>query len=282
MEHYIFNKQGNGYQLYRKNDRIGDTYAKLASLTDETDPNEKYAKEAQMQIYQGIYKNKYKQQLTHKKDFLLNEISQSMSSSVPSYTFDQVFYFNQRTALNDSPEEVFELDQTFMNIDTDYKTIGLREIRVIPESYRLKFKISYEYGNDQNNDPANPHYDTESVEIEIQVTALNHIEEIVFNILKQFNRNEQDIILESNYISETNNLVIAMASQDGAYTYQFRFISDFDAMGNLLHLFNLPIIRNGIIPYLSTIKEGFDFENVWDRRSLCVHSTIPNTTPYNY
>jgi hypothetical protein len=52
MEHYTFNKQGTACQLYHKIDRIADTHAKLDSMTGETDPNSKYAKECQMQAYQ--------------------------------------------------------------------------------------------------------------------------------------------------------------------------------------------------------------------------------------
>jgi hypothetical protein len=76
-----------------------------------------------------------------------------MSSSVPSFTFDQVFNFNAREDTTNKYEYEKELDQTFMNIDTDYKTIGLREIRVIPDSFYLSFKIEYEV---QDKPPVQP------------------------------------------------------------------------------------------------------------------------------
>jgi DNA modification methylase len=33
---------------------------------------------------------------------------------------------------------------------------------------------------------------------------------------------------------------------------------------------------------LATFKTSHTFDNVWDRRTLYIHSTIANTTPYNY
>jgi hypothetical protein len=36
-------------------------------MKDETDPYEKYAKTNQMNFFQGVYRNKFKEQLAHKK-----------------------------------------------------------------------------------------------------------------------------------------------------------------------------------------------------------------------
>jgi hypothetical protein len=253
---------------------------------------------------QVIYRNKFKQQLAHKKDFLLNEISQSMSSSVPSYTFDQVFHFNQETT--DKLEFEFQLDQTFMNIDTDYKTIGLREIRVIPESFVLKFSIYYysflkggeaakeevKNSEGQITTPAQPAkdpvYELKTANIEMQVTAANNFEEIIDNIISTFNEKAGSDYLQYEYNTVTRQLRIWTTKTDdnglfGQYYYQFKFYKAAykqEVYLNLCHLFNIPIDRINLLQ--DKWMKDITFDNVWDRRNLYIHSSIANTTPYNY
>jgi hypothetical protein len=134
MEEYYFNRDGTGFQLEQENDRIEDDYFKMEAMKDPTDPLVKYAMKIQGWMYDNISGNMYKQALWNKHDMIMNQISKSMSSSIPSYSFDQVFMTKQGTStlvgeayVSDYPElqQLMRLDQTFMNIDTDYTTIGL-------------------------------------------------------------------------------------------------------------------------------------------------------------
>jgi hypothetical protein len=275
-------------------------------MREETDPNTKYANECQIHERQTIYRNKFKQQLAHKKDFLLNEISQSMSSSVPSYTFDQVYYFNQETT--DKLEYEFELDQTFMNIDSDYKTIGLREIRVIPEPFVLNFMMFY-YFRKEAAIPTKPAVmksdgvtiDQAAVpgkdavyaplfhEVSIQVTSSNNFEEIIDTIIASFNQKTGSQYLKYEYNSKTHQLKIWTDKEDNngtefhQYKYKFRFINNTykpEIYENIYHLFNIPKDNSNILP--NTYVTELTFDNVWDRRTLYIHSSIAITTPYNY
>jgi molecular chaperone GrpE (heat shock protein) len=97
MEYYHYRKDGKGFQYLQENDRIGDTYFKLETMQDPTDPITKYAMKLQSNAEQQNYTNEYKRQQHNKKKFVFESISKSMSSSIPLYTLDQVFFFNQLT-----------------------------------------------------------------------------------------------------------------------------------------------------------------------------------------
>jgi hypothetical protein len=67
-----------------------------------------------------------------------------MSSSRPSYAFDQLKFFEEYDIQTKHITQMFQeksLDQTFMNIDTDYKTIALREIQVTAQPYDIEFYV---------------------------------------------------------------------------------------------------------------------------------------------
>jgi hypothetical protein len=228
-----------------------------------------------------------------------------MSSSVPSYTFDQVYHFN--SDITDKLEFEFELDQTFMNIDTDYKTIGLREIRVIPESFPLKFVIYYEKKSKLAKDPIDPTYKSDGMtiddpgdpgndaeyselgeEIEIQVTAANNFEEIIDNIISTFNGKLASTYLKYEYNAKTHHLRIWCDKTDdndyfGIKQYYFkiyRLIYKQEVFQNIFHLLNIPLDRKDLLP--DQWYPEINFDNIWDRRNLYIHSSIANTTPYNY
>jgi hypothetical protein len=252
-------------------------------MRDPTDPLSKYAAALQSNAEHETYTNEFKRQQLNKKRFIQESVSKSMSSSIPSYTFDQVFFFNRNTKPSDSLEHEFELDQTFMNIDTDYKTIGLREIRMTPDSFPLKFSFYWE----KNGTTAGTYTMLSSVLYDIQVTAANGLEEILDNLVTKVNNDIKDDFLKYVYNTETRQVKFWTDKVDTRdalnHFYQFKFVhvgvSDLPRYQNLGRLLNFPVEK---LAYVQAPKSEFVFDNVWDRRNLFIHSSIANTTPYNY
>jgi hypothetical protein len=214
-------------------------------MRDPTDPLSKYAASLQSDAEHETYTNEFKRQLLNKKRFIQESVSKSMSSSIPSYTFDQVFFYNKNTKNPELLEHEFELDQTFMNIDTDYKTIGLREIRLIPESFGLKFS----FYNETNGFATGTYVITNSTTYEIQVTTANSLEEILDNFIQKINILLKDEWLKYDYNPETRQLKIwteAFDTRDTLHhTYKFRVdrftLAELPRFNNLARLLNFPL-----------------------------------------
>jgi hypothetical protein len=72
-----------------------------------------------------------------------------MSSSIPSYSFEpfinrEISELQRNQIYKPVPlYQEFHLDRSFMAIDTDYKTIGLREIKTIPDSLDVCLAIRF-------------------------------------------------------------------------------------------------------------------------------------------
>jgi hypothetical protein len=186
-----------------------------------------------------------------------------------------------------------------MNIDTDYKTIGLREVRVVPESFYIKFNVDCEKLKtqaiqpvaQQGNTPAvvgaKAVYDIISLPIKMQITHLNSLEEIIDSIVSLVNANYKEEFLQYNYDVKTSRLEIYTNYKNneqffGIHNLVFRItpVPGLDEIfGNLCQLLNLPSdYKNKFQNWTQTME----FPHVWNRRTLYIHSTIANTTPYNY
>jgi hypothetical protein len=135
----------------------------------------------------------------------------------------------------------FKLDQEFMNIDTDYKTIGLREIDFKPDVFTIAVHIWTRKNNGYTNviDPNNPGHEAippgapgnagtttiptgepkylkkatlgweiKATQIEITITPSNTLEEILTNAFYQFNTKKPLFPLEFIYLPDTYELEI--------------------------------------------------------------------------
>jgi hypothetical protein len=210
-----------------------------------------------------------------------------------------------------------------MNIDTDYKAIGLREIDLKPEVYTITVPIcnmknvGFEIIEDLSSGPSHPKilatdpknttgddidayeapqiktvkYDWELQHpFEIVITPSNTLEEILNNIVVTFNSHNTRIVLEYLYNPETSELTIGTDSEDTTETDAVKSPMKF-ALGNIIdakipyyaNLFKfLNIPESDFLKYHQVPFTKVTIPNVWDRRTLYVHSSIVNTTPYNY
>jgi hypothetical protein len=285
-------------------------------MTDPVDSLETYARKTQMNFFQGIYNNKFKQQLAHKRDFIRNAVSQNMSSSVPSYAYDQLFV-TYTTYLSDPNTFIVvplfqehRLDQTFMAIDTDYKTIGLREIRVIPNQYHVEFIFVKkdspldedeedeeediiaipEGGSEEEDEPPpappppplppipddlNEVRHKISFYIESDKTFEACLNGLTTQIQFLFGPNFDFTIV---YLPQTSELVFKC---DTEFTFEFQVSpEDGEGLENWLKFLN--VAPDKMEQYVSNPTSQMTFQNVWERKYLYVYSSIANNSPTNY
>jgi hypothetical protein len=277
MEYYHIHQNGKGYRYTQKNDRIEDHYYKLQNMTDPVDSLETYARKTQMNFFQGVYDNKFKQQLAHKRDFIRNAVSQNMSSSVPSYAYDQLIVtdiihpaeWDDNFIITPKLFQEHEIDKTFMAIDTDYKTIGLREIRIIPTT--LIFQVNILITRVDNNATSDTFINTNTM-------YYTSLEDIMEYIITEINQNTPELGAVFEYNSLTGELHIFC---DNDYTFEFTQNNGYDELfNNWLKVLN--ISSDEMDAYTDQAWNNITFKNVWNRRELYVHCSVANTAPCNY
>ena len=91
---------------------------------------------------------------------------------------------------------------------------------------------------------------------------------------------DEAIILDWGYSYKTQELSIAVFSDDyqKARNYGIRF--NVDAMYESESQCGLIELLNTTYEYLNTIRDSFDFNNVWNRESLFVHASFVNGTSF--
>lgn len=240
------------------------------------------------------------------KDYVKNAMSlyTPNEKKVTRYVFEQTYFTNDAIVGNNN--YTFQFPETWAGLPTKRKAVGFRYAKRKVNSYYIWFKFSLiAYYNDVDNEE---HYTTTSPEgeIKLSVTNENLVEEVVYELTRQMNEiiklyNETADKNSDNYRFK-NSFMAGLCNQstknDGSvnvvwtprgtytplnknptigYRFKFSYIADYhEGLIDFCKFFNQP--ENYFDDVLSVINLSFD--NVWDRKTLYIHSDVVTNTNY--
>ena len=222
---------------------------------------------------------------------------------VTHHAFEQTYFTND--ALVGNNNYTFQFPETWSGLPTKKKAIGFRYAKRKVNSYYIWFEFeliaTYEDGSGGTSLTVLEH---PKGEIKLAVTSENLVEEVVHEITKQMNaiiqnyNNNAIVNLDNDRFRKSEIVGICGPStkNDGSLTVLFTHkglytpnekqtlgysfiisnVSDFKkGMDNFCKFFNQPE------DYLKSGKmEKIVFNNVWDRKTLYIHSDVVNNTNY--
>ena len=197
----------------------------------------------------------------------------------------QLIGINPQKAWFDNGKYRFQFPSLWYQSTCNNKAIGLRSITLVPDSVRFRADI-YIYKTNSDNPGVEDWEEIDSFRATIQEPSergiLYIISEFVHLIKNHVDAKLKDeaIILDWGYSYKTQELSIAVFSDDyqKARNYGIRF--NVDAMYESESQCGLIELLNTTYEYLNTIRDSFDFNNVWNRESLFVHASFVNGTSF--
>lgn len=220
---------------------------------------------------------------------------------VTHHAFEQTYFTND--ALVGNNNYTFQFPETWSGLPTKKKAIGFRYAKRKVNSYYImfEFKLKATYEDGSGGTETTEIYP--KGEIKLAVTSENSVDEIVYEITKQMNaiiqKHNSTVTLNSDNDRFQNTEMLGICDQseknDGSlsvtwiphgistpegkgatndYTIYYDVVLDFrNCFKNFLKFFNQETNF-----YLSGNKITFD--NVWDRKTLYIHSDVVNNTNY--
>lgn len=223
---------------------------------------------------------------------------------VTHHAFEQTYFTND--ALVGNNNYTFQFPETWAGLPTKKKAIGFRYAKRKVNSYYIWFQFELKAAYTSSG----PFDETTAIypkgEVKLAVTSENSVDEIVYEITKQMNavvQNYNENIGEN--INTDNDRfrgveIVGMCDQsekkDGSlsvtwfahgsytpegksattrYTLYCNIIDDFrNCFRNFLKFFNQDE-SNALVS-----GEKITFDNVWDRKTLYIHSDVVNNTNY--
>ena len=197
----------------------------------------------------------------------------------------QLIGINPQKAWFDNGKYRFQFPPLWYQSNCNNKAIGLRNITLVPDSVRFRADI-YIYKTNSDNPGVEDWEEIDSFRATIQEPSergiLYIISEFMLLIKNHVDATLKDeaIILDWGYSYKTQELSIAVFSDDyqKARNYGIRF--NVDAMYESESQCGLIELLNTTYEYLNTIRDSFDFNNVWNRESLFVHASFVNGTSF--
>lgn len=220
---------------------------------------------------------------------------------VTHHAFEQTYFTND--ALVGNNNYTFQFPETWAGLPTKKKAIGFRYAKRKVNSYYILFefelKATYEDGSGGTETTAL----YPKGEVKLAVTSENSVDEIVYEMTKQMNaiiqKHNSTVTLNTDNDRFQNTEMLGICDQseknDGSlnvvwisrgistpegkgatigYEIYYNIVTGFrNYYNNFLKFFNQEVTT-----YLSGNKITFD--NVWDRKTLYIHSDVVNNTNY--
>lgn len=222
---------------------------------------------------------------------------------VTHHVFEQTYFTND--AIVGNSNYTFQFPETWAGLPTKKKAVGFRYAKRKVNSYFImfEFELKATYDNGSGGTAVTVQYP--KGEIKLNVTSENSVDEVVYEITRQVNT----IIQEYNNITHDQSdddrffktEIVGMCGQssknDGSlfvkwisngisspqgkkptinYILNYKMIPGFDdSFENFLKFFNL----NSSAGFVSN-NNYITFDNVWDRKTLYIHSDVVNNTNY--
>ena len=221
---------------------------------------------------------------------------------VTHHVFEQTYF--TKDAIVGNSNYTFQFPETWAGLPTKKKAVGFRYAKRKVNSYFImfEFELKATYKNEYDEIVTTEQYP--KGEIKLTVTSENSVDEVVYEITRQMNeiiqKHNKNVELGSNNdrFQDTEMLgVCGQASKnDGSMVIQWVAHGNSSPVGkpktdNFLIFYN--IVTNYAIFYNSFLKffnqeitvysEGYKiikFENVWDRKTLYIHSDVVTNTNY--
>ena len=217
---------------------------------------------------------------------------------VTHHVFEQTYFTND--AIVGNSNYTFQFPETWAGLPTKKKAVGFRYAKRKVNSYYImfEFELKATYGSTSTETFVYP-----KGEIKLAITNENSVDEVVYEIIRQMNaiiqKHNETVTPDSNDNRFQNTEMIGICEQsqkDGsltvkwihrgsytpegkietkAYKIYFNIISDYDTcFNNFLKFFNQEITKS------LTNDDIIIFHNVWDRKTLYIHSDVVTNTNY--
>lgn len=221
---------------------------------------------------------------------------------VTHHAFEQTYFTND--ALVGNNNYTFQFPETWAGLPTKKKAVGFRYAKRKVNSYYILFefelKATYEDGSGGTETTAI----YPKGEVKLAVTSENSVDEIVYEITKQMNaiiqKHNETVTLNSDDDRFQNTEMLGICEQsekkDGSlnvewishgistpqdksatigYEIYYNIVTGFrNCYNNFLKFFNQDE-SNALVS-----GEKITFDNVWDRKTLYIHSDVVNNTNY--
>lgn len=218
---------------------------------------------------------------------------------VTHHVFEQTYFTND--AIVGNSNYTFQFPETWAGLPTKRKAIGFRYAKRKVNSYFIMFLFELKATYDKNKGP----FETSEYpkgEVKLAVTSENLVDEVVYEITRQMNaiiqKHNATVAPTSDNNRFQNSEVLGICKQskkDGSltvewihhglytpsgkaatisYEIKFNIIKGFNKYyNNFLQFFNQEITEslNGNV---------ITFRNVWDRKTLYIHSDVVTNTNY--
>lgn len=240
------------------------------------------------------------------KDYVKNAMSlyTPNEKKVTRYVFEQTYFTND--AIVGNSNYTFQFPETWAGLPTKRKAVGFRYAKRKVNSYYIWFNFELiAYYNDNDNKEHHTRIDPKG-EIKLSITNENSVEEVVYEITRQMNEiiklyNKKDFPNPDNNRFR-NSFMVGLCKQStkndgsvnvvwaprGTYTpldknptTKYRFIiskiSDYpEGLIDFCKFFNQH--ENYFTD--ETDVDNLTFSNVWDRKTLYIHSDVVTNTNY--
>lgn len=222
---------------------------------------------------------------------------------VTRYVSEQTYFTNDAIVGNNN--YTFQFPETWAGLPTKRKAIGFRYAKRKVNSYFIwfTFELKAYYTNGNSEEPTTTY---PTGDVKLAVTSENSVEEVIHEITRQMNVIIQNYnrTVTANTINDRfkNSYMVGMCRQStkndgsvnivwtsrGSYspkekplttTYRFKFsnISNYDdGLIDFCKFFNQPENYLNNMSYVIAIL----FDNVWDRKTLYIHSDVVTNTNY--
>ena len=234
------------------------------------------------------------------KDYVKNAMSlyTPNEKKVTRYVFEQTYFTND--AIVGNSNYTFQFPEMWAGLPTKRKAIGFRYAKRKVTSYFImfEFELKAKYNKGDATTSVYP-----KGEVKLAVTSENLVEEVVYEITRQMNSFIQEHNKTVSPTSDNNRFQITemlgickQSKKDGSltvewkphgyyspegktittsYEIKFNIIKGYNKYyNNFLQFFNQEIIESLIGVNIIT------FRNVWDRKTLYIHSDVVTNTNY--
>ena len=219
---------------------------------------------------------------------------------VTRYVFEQTYFTND--AIVGNSNYTFQFPETWAGLPTKRKAVGFRYAKRKVNSYFImfEFELKATYKNGSSGSAVTVIYP--KGEVKLNVTSENSVDEVVYEITRQMNtiiqKHNETVKPDTDDDRFRNSEILGICGQlqkDGSmyvkwqyhgtykpkdktettgYKIYFKIASNCDkCYNNFLKFFNQEITE-------SLNDNTITFRNVWDRKTLYIHSDVVTNTNY--
>lgn len=220
---------------------------------------------------------------------------------VTHHVFEQTYFTND--AITGNSNYTFQFPETWAGLPTKRKAVGFRYAKRKVNSYFImfEFELKAKYKSESGGTVYTTIYP--KGEVKLNVTSENSVDEVVYEIVRQMNeiikKHNSTVTADTNDDRFKNTEILGIcgnSKKDGSlfvkwnphgfYTPKGKEVTTgykiyFNVTSNCVYCFNsfLKFFNQEITNSLSG-DDSITFRNVWDRKTLYIHSDVVTNTNY--